>query len=151
MKNPLLMIGLALLTASVSWAGVETSTNSDGVILNGYDAVAYFTEGEPVEGESGLAAEHDGATYYFSTAANRDMFLANPERFEPAYGGYCAYGASLGKKFAVDGKAFDIVDDRLYVNKNLKVYETWVKDVPGNIAKADRQWTTIRDTPAEDL
>jgi YHS domain-containing protein len=151
MKNRMLMIVLTLLTAAVSWADVETSTNSEGVILNGHDAVAYFTEGKPVEGESRFATEHAGAVYHFSTTENRDAFLANPEHFAPVYGGYCAYGTSVGKKFAVDGKAFKIVDDRLYVNKNLKVFETWVKDVPGNIVKANREWPRIRNTPAEDL
>ena len=151
MKKRILMLVLVLLTAAASWAGVETSTNSDGVILNGHDAVAYFTEGKAVEGESRFSADHEGATYYFSNAENRDAFVADPESFEPAYGGYCAYGTSVGKKFDVDGKAFKIVDDQLYVNKSLKVYETWVKDVPGNIVKANGHWPTIRDIPAGDL
>ena len=151
MKNRMLMIALALLTATVGWAGVETSTNADGVILSGHDAVAYFTQGEAIEGSSSFSAEHNGASYYFSSAENRDAFVADPERFEPVYGGYCAYGASLGKKFAVDGKAFKIVDDRLYVNKNLKVRETWVKDVPGNITKADGHWPKIHDIAPDDL
>lgn len=151
MKNILLAIALVLLTAAVSWAGVDTSTNSDGVILNGYDAVAYFTEGKPVAGKSQFTAEHEGATFQFSTAANRDAFVAEPGKFAPAYGGFCAYGASLGKKFAVDGKAFEIVDGVLYVNKNIKVYKTWSKDIPGNVAKANQEWPKIKSVPAGDL
>jgi len=153
MKNraSVLFATLLALAAATSWAGVAVSTNSEGVILNGYDAVSYFTLSKAVPGDRGITAEHDGATYRFSTTANRDTFLANPDRFVPAYGGHCAYGASLGKKFAVDGTAFEIVDGVLYVNKNLKVYKTWKKDIPENITKADRQWPGIRDTPADEL
>ena len=141
----------ALLVTSFAWAGVETSTDRNGVILNGYDAVAYFTEGSPVKGNSKFSVVHDGATYRFSSAANRDLFKANPAKYTPAYGGYCAYGASLGKKFAVNGRAFEVVDGTLYVNKNESVYSTWSKDKPGNISKANGQWPRIRSIAAGDL
>ena len=146
-----LFAALLILAVATSWAGVETSTNSEGVILNGYDAVSYFTQNKAVPGHHEITAKHDGVTYQFSTAANRDTFTANPDRFVPAYGGYCAYGTSLGKKFAVDGTAFEVVDGVLYVNKNLKVYKTWKKDIPENITKADRQWPGIRNTPPDEL
>jgi YHS domain-containing protein len=140
-----------LLAASFAWAGVETSTDEDGVILAGYDAVAYFTEGRPVQGDARFTAVHDGAVYRFASAAHRDAFKADPGKYAPAYGGYCAYGTSLGKKFPVNGKAFEVVDGTLYVNKNESVYDTWSKDKPGNIRKADGQWPRIREIPAGDL
>ena len=141
----------ALLFTATVMAGVDTETDSNDVILAGHDAVAYFTENKPVLGKSEFTASYGGAIYRFSTAANRDAFRADPARYAPVYGGYCALGTSFGKKFEVDGKAFRIVNDRLYVNKNLSVYETWVKDVPGNIKKADGHWPTIKDVPAADL
>jgi len=140
-----------IVTVATAWAGVETSTDSDGVILNGYDAVSYFTVNRAVRGDREITAKHEGVTYRFATEANREKFLADPDRFVPAYGGYCAYGTSLGKKFAVDGTAFEVVDGVLYVNKNLKVYKTWKKDIPGNIVKADGQWPGIRNTPPDEL
>ena len=119
MKNRVsaLLAALMIVTVATAWAGVETSTDSDGVILNGYDAVSYFTVNRAVRGDQEITAEHEGATYRFSTEANREAFLADPDRFVPAYGGYCAYGTTLGKKFAVDGTAFEVVYGVLYVNK----------------------------------
>ncbi len=132
-------------------AGVETATDKNDVILAGHDVVAYFTENKPVLGDARFTAQHDGAVYRFASQGNRDLFRANPEKYEPAYGGYCAFGASLGKKFQIDGKAFEIVEGRLYVNKNLEVYKTWRKDIPGNIVKAEGAWTQIRDRAASEL
>ena len=137
----------AFQTAS---ADVATATDDNDVILAGYDAVAYFTEGKPVKGTQTYTAQHDGAIYHFSSAKNRDAFKSDPVRYAPAYGGYCAFGTTLGKKFHVDGKAFEIVEGRLYVNKNQSVYETWVKDIHGNIVTAEGQWPSIRDVdPAQ--
>ena len=135
----------ALALSGLAFAGVDTETDQNDVILAGHDAVAYFTENRPVLGKPEFTAVHGGAIYRFATAANRDAFQADPARYAPAYGGYCALGTSFGKKFEVDGKAFRVVDGQLYVNKNLQVYETWRKDIPGNISKADGYWPEIRD------
>lgn len=142
---------LSLLIASLSNAGVDTETDANDVILAGHDAVAYFTENKPVLGSSEYTAQYGGAVYRFSSAKNRDAFRKNPAKYAPAYGGYCALGTSFGKKFEVDGQAFEIVEGRLYVNKNLKVYQSWRKDIPGNIVKAEGQWPQIRDVPARKL
>jgi hypothetical protein len=108
------------------------------VILAGHDAVAYFTENAAVEGKANSTAVHK-EFYRFSSATNRDTFKANPDKYAPQHGGFCAYGAALGKKFDIDGKAFEVVDGKLYVNKNLDVYETWVEDKADNINQADKQ------------
>ncbi len=141
----------ALLASLSVWGGVETSTDENDVILAGHDAVAYFTDGKPTVGSERFTAQYDGAVYRFASSENRDRFRANPEKYAPAYGGYCALGTSFGKKFDVDGKAFEIVEGRLYVNKNLKVYESWKKDIPNNIVKAEGQWLNIKDVPAGSL
>ena len=135
----------ALITGASAFAGVDTGTDGNDVILAGHDPVAYFTENRPVKGSAQFTAAYNGAVYRFASAENRDTFQANPRKYAPVYGGYCAFGTSLGKKFQVDGKAFRVVDGRLYVNKNLEVYETWKKDIPGNIKKADGQWPGIRN------
>ena len=140
-----------LLFASLANAGVDTETDKNGVILAGYDAVAYFTENAAVEGSSEYTAVHNGAIYRFSSSKNRDTFNQNPEKFEPQYGGFCAYGAALGKKFEVNGKAFEIVDGKLFVNKNEDVYEVWVEDKAENITNADEQWVSIKDVAANKL
>lgn len=141
----------AMVVATTVWAGITTSTDENDVILNGYDAVAYFTEDKPVKGNAKYTAVHNGAIYRFASEENRDLFRKNPKKYAPVYGGYCAYGAAVGKKFAVDGKAFEVLNGTLYVNKNKDVYETWAKDKPGNIEKADANWPGIRDKKPEDL
>ncbi|MEM8815415.1 MAG: YHS domain-containing (seleno)protein [Pseudomonadota bacterium] len=135
-------------TAFPAFADVATATDDNDVILAGHDAVAYFTDGKPVLGSAEYSAQYDGAIYRFASAENRDRFRANPAKYAPAYGGYCALGTAFGKKFLVDGKAFEIVEGRLYVNKNLDVYETWRKAIPANIVKAEGNWPTIKDVPA---
>lgn len=146
-----LIIAASLALSSLVQAGVETDTNSNDVILAGHDAVAYFTESKPVLGSANFTANYGGAVYRFSSAENRDLFKAQPAKYAPAYGGFCALGTSFGKKFSVDGKAFEVVQGRLYVNKNLKVYKSWKKDIPGNIVKAEGQWPSIRNLAAKDL
>ncbi|ODC00388.1 YHS domain protein [Candidatus Thiodiazotropha endoloripes] len=133
------------------WAGVDTGTDINGVILDGHDVVAYHTQGTAVEGSSKYTAVYNDAIYQFSSSDNRDLFHSNPEKYAPAYGGFCAYGATLGKKFQVDGKAFEVVDGILYVNKNQQVYDIWRKDIPGNLSKADTQWPNIVNIPADEL
>ncbi|MBT0587390.1 YHS domain-containing (seleno)protein [Alteromonas oceanisediminis] len=141
----------SLAFSALTFAGVDTQTDSNGVILAGHDAVAYFTVGEPVLGSSEFTAVHNEAIYRFSSAENRDLFKQNPEKYEPMYGGFCAYGATFGKKFEIDGKAFEIVDGRLYVNKNAQVYAAWRKDIPKHLNEADTEWPTIEFIAANDL
>jgi YHS domain-containing protein len=146
----------ALFTAGSSYAYDETSTaainvNAQHVILNGYDAVAYFTKGLPTQGSKNFAVEHDGATYYFASAENMKAFQANPAKFAPQFGGYCAMGAALGKKLDVDSTQFKVVDGKLYLNVNADVFKKWSEDVPGNIVKADANWPAIKDKAANTL
>lgn len=146
------VIATALVSfSSFATSGVDTDTAENGVILAGHDAVAYFTESKAVEGSSKFTAKHNDAIYQFSSAENRDLFKANPDKYAPAYGGFCAYGTTLGKKFSVDGKAFEVVDGKLYVNKNLDVYEVWRKDIPTHIQQADAKWPAIESVPADQL
>jgi len=132
-------------------ADVDTFADANGVTLSGHDAVAYFTENAAVEGSAEFTSVHDGAIFYFSSASNRDTFNADPAKYAPQYGGFCAYGAALGKKFDVDGKAFEVADGKLYVNKNLDVYEVWEEDKVENIETANKQWPAIKAIAAGDL
>ena len=143
------LLALVSFFAMNAFADPDTETDANSVILAGHDAVAYFTQSKPVQGSAKFTAVHNEAVYRFSSAKNRDLFRANPAKFAPVYGGFCAYGTTFGKKFEIDGKAFEIVNGRLYVNKNLSVYETWRKDIPGNIVTADEKWPEIRDVPAD--
>lgn len=115
----------------------------DGYALNGYDPVAYFTAGAPTPGSSQYEASHDGATYRFSSAENRDLFNSDPEKYAPQYGGFCAFGAAMGRKFGADPLAWRVVDGKLYLNLNKQIQERWVANIPGFIRGADHNWDII--------
>lgn len=137
--------------SAFSYAGADTETDDNGVILAGHDVVAYFTKGKPVVGSADYTAVYNDAIYRFSSRKNRNTFTKNPEKYAPQYGGFCAYGMTFGKKFEIDGKAFEIVDGKLFVNKNLSVYQTWKKDIPTHISEANSEWTAVENVNADDL
>jgi hypothetical protein len=114
-----------------------------GVAAGGYDAVAYFAEGAPVEGRKDISLDHAGATWWFATEANRAQFEADPDRYAPRYGGYCAYAVSHNDTAEGDPKAWSIVDGRLYLNASLRIRSKWELDARGNIAKADGFWPGV--------
>jgi len=140
-----------LLLTSVSFAAEETQQDVNGVILSGHDAVAYFTMSKAVKGYAGISAVHDGAIYHFSSEANRDLFKANPSKYAPQYGGFCAYGAAIGAKFPIDPSVFAIVDDKLYVNNSAAVSELWNAKQAKAITLADQKWSKIKASPSSDL
>ncbi len=146
-----LVAASALLFSSLSFAAEENQQDVNGVILGGHDTVAYFTMNKAVKGYSGISAVHDGAIYHFSSEANRDAFKANPGKYAPQYGGYCAYGAAVGAKFPIDPTVFAIVDDKLYVNNSANVSKIWTAKQSKAITLADTKWSKIRTVAAADL
>jgi hypothetical protein len=133
----------AMSVSSFTFAGFDTETDNNSVILAGHDAVAYFTENKAVIGSAQYTTIYNDAIYRFSSAQNRDIFAAAPSKYAPAYGGFCAYGTTFGKKFEIDGKAFEVIDGVLYVNKNLSVKEAWSKSIPMHISQANDEWPVI--------
>jgi YHS domain-containing protein len=138
-----LLIGLGA-TFPAAAGGIINSSFFGSVAIGGYDAVAYFTEGKPVEGSSDFEYEWMGATWRFASAADRDQFAADPEKYAPQYGGYCAYAVSQGTTADIDPDAWHIEDGKLYLNLNKKVQSIWMKDIPGYIGKADANWPMIK-------
>jgi hypothetical protein len=114
-----------------------------GGAIQGYDPVAYFTEGRPVEGSRQFTHQWKGATWRFASAANRDRFAQAPDRYAPQYGGYCAYGVANGYAVKIDPQAWSVVDGKLYLNYSPAVQADWKKDVPGYIRRADAQWPKV--------
>ena len=114
-----------------------------GVAVKGTDVVAYHTEGRVREGEREHSFEWMDATWRFATAEHRDLFAANPEKYAPAYGGYCAYAVSKGTTAPIDPEAWKIVDGRLYLNLDRDIQQIWEKDIPGYIAQADANWPKL--------
>lgn len=141
----LLALGL-LFQASVSPAfakdPIYTGTFSS-LAVSGYDPVAYFTQGKPVEGNGDHEYEWNGATWRFSSAENLGSFKAEPESYAPQYGGYCAWAVSQGYTAPSDPQAWRVVDGKLYLNYSEDVQKKWVRDIPGFIAKADTNWPKV--------
>lgn len=144
-------VGALILASSFVFAGNNTETDENDVILAGHDVTSYFTKGKAVLGNAKYTAIHNGAIYRFESAANRDLFKSQPEKYAPQYGGFCAYGMTFGKKFEIDGKAFEIVDGKLFVNKNLDVYKAWAKDIPKHINESEAQWPKVKFISADKL
>ncbi len=139
---PLLAVILGLAAGAAAALEPVFSTSSGGAI-RGYDPVAYFTEGRPVEGKSAHRFEWMGATWSFASAENRAAFEADPEKYAPRYGGYCAWAVSRGYTASIVPEAWRIVEGALYLNYSLAVRERWAKDLPGNIARAEVNWPRL--------
>lgn len=135
-------VAVLVPTAAQAKDPVYTSFLSN-VGASGYDVVAYFTEGRPVEGSKEFTAKHDGATWRFASAANRDAFAADPARYAPQYGGYCAWAVAQGYTASTDPNAWKIVEDKLYLNYNKDVQAKWEKDIPGHIINANANWPNV--------
>ena len=105
------------------------------VAIKGYDPVAYFDQSKPVKGSSKHKFEWMGAEWRFSSEKNRDAFAADPERWAPQYGGYCAWAVSQGYTAGIDPAAWTVVGEKLYLNYSKKVQAQWEEDRTGNIAK----------------
>lgn len=141
----LLLLGVFSIQSAFA---ADHSVNTVGV--NGYDVITYHTEKRPLRGNGNYVAVHDGVTYLFTSESNMKRFEKNPERYLPAYGGWCAFGVAVGKKFAADPEVWEIVDGKLYLNLDSGIKKEWRKDISGNIKKADANWKKIKDkSPAE--
>ena len=148
MKITVLKVGTAMLLAglvSAAFAADEVFTTQDGAI-RGYDPVAYHEDGKAVKGDKAITLTWNGAEWHFATTEHRDAFKAEPERYAPRYGGYCAYGTANGYKVSTDPHAFAIVDGTLYLNYNAAVQTTWNGDRTTYIGTADRNWQKLAHT-----
>ena len=150
MRRPSLLIVAwvlgSMLTAAVPAEAAVSPVNKTrfgGVAIEGYDAVAYFTQSEAVKGDKAHQFEWNGAKWRFASAEHLELFRAAPEKYAPKYGGYCAWAVSQGYTAGIDPEAFRIVDERLYLNYSKKVQQDWEQDIPGNIAEADKHWPKI--------
>jgi YHS domain-containing protein len=118
-------------------------TDKRGVALEGYDPIAYFTDGKPQKGGANIEATYNGALYHFTSQAHRETFEKAPSKYAPAYGGYCGYAASIGKVRPADPLLWSIVDGQLIVQHTKGAVELWEKDVKRNKAKADKFWPKL--------
>jgi len=131
---------LSLVLVGCTSLGGEPTFQDKGVAANGYDVVAYFTEGKPVKGKVQYASHYNNVQWLFSSKQHRIMFEQDQQQYVPQYGGYCAYGMSKGFVVDTDPNAFTILENKLYLNYSLGVRETWLKETELYIARADQHW-----------
>ncbi len=139
MKKLLLIVTLLFSSTLVAKEDPIYSSFFGGAI-DGYDAVAYFTKGKAVEGSKKITLEYKGATWRFASEGNRDLFKASPEKYEPQYGGYCAYAMSDNRFVSIDGEAWYIEDGKLYLNYSKSVQKHWLEQKDTFIQEADSNW-----------
>lgn len=139
----LLLSCLFLFAGLALRAEKPVNTTWLGVAIDGYDPVAYFESGAPAKGEKANSLEWGGATWRFASAANLQAFKAEPEKYAPQFGGYCAWAVSQGYTADIDPKAWKIVEGKLYLNYSLDVQKKWEEDIPGHIKAARANWPKI--------
>ena len=145
LRRTTLAVALAatVLSAVPALAIDPVYSNWRGLAIAGYDPVAYFTDGRPVEGSSEFTTQWKGATWRFASAAHRDAFVADPAKYEPQYGGYCAWAVANDDTASIDPQAWKIVDGKLYLNYSKEIQAKWEKDIPGLVARANANWPKL--------
>ena len=138
---------MAITLLFISQFGFAQDSISTGYFSNkavsGYDTVSYFTDNKPVKGDSKYTTKYDGADWYFASQKHLDMFKANPEKYAPQYGGYCAWAMSQNSFAPSDPSQWAIVNDKLYLNYNASVKEQWDVNPTLSISQADKNWPQL--------
>jgi YHS domain-containing protein len=150
------IIALVLVSAFAASAQADITLRhkqynlEKGLAIAGYDPVAYFTQNKAVKGSATHAVSHQGVTYRFASAANKELFSKSPDKYEPAYGGWCAYAmGATGEKVEVDPETFELRDGKLYLFYNRYFTNTlpkWQKDEPNLKRRADQSWMKLTST-----
>lgn len=144
-----ILVSALAITAASAQSQSDTrkkqfNLDKSGLAIEGYDPVAYFTQQKAVEGKKDITLTNDGVTYHFATTQDRDLFKANPAKYEPQYGGWCAYAmGATGEKVEIDPATFKLLDGKLYLFYNKYFNNTkkkWDKDEANLKAKADANW-----------
>ncbi len=150
----------AAVTAALAFSGASAGpqyVDATGYAASGYDVVAYFDldqappgQSQPaaVKGRAGITAGHNGAVFAFASEANRDRFLADPERYAPQYDGHCAYGVAKGGKVPGNPELWRIADGKLFLNITSRIARKWEKDIPGYLDEASGEWPELEPAPA---
>jgi YHS domain-containing protein len=147
MKASLLSLLTAFALAVPAFADHNTDhkkslvlKNKDGLAIEGYDPVAYFTDNKAVKGSAKFKSTYEGAVYQFASAEHKAMFDAAPAKYAPAYGGYCGYAASINRLSPISPEWFQIIDGKLILQHNQKAFDLFNKELKPNVQKADANW-----------
>ncbi len=139
----LLAILTSMFTVTVNAKDPINSSFFGNIAIEGYDPVAYFQQNQAVEGSKKYQHKWQGAKWNFSSAANRDLFADNPEKYAPQYGGYCAYAVSQNTTAGIDPHQFTVLDGKLYLNYNANIQEKWQQNRDSFIKQANENWPKV--------
>ena len=144
-RGPILLVQIAAFRGAKGSETAQVNVDSKGVILKGYDAVAFFTQRKPVIGNPGIESTYQGATYLFASAANKADFDKDPAKYAPQYGGFCAYGVVNGILSDIGGNpdAFAVYKGKLYLCGNQAALRSFTSNIDSNIEKADTNWRQL--------
>src|SRR5262249_23583002 len=130
-------------TSAQKHDGYLVNVDQNGVIIEGYDPVAFFTDGKPVKGDPNYSFKYEGASYHFASQDHLDMFKADPNKYKPQFGAWCAYAVSLGRTAEISIDKWAIQNGRLLFQHNQRAVDGWNKDPEGNLVKADKYWPSV--------
>lgn len=156
MKRLLPLAFAAITLPTLAFAGPQY-IDETGFAVSGHDVVAYFNlkqnavgrdQPAAIKGKAAITAEHNGATWAFSSEENREAFVANPEAYVPQYNGHCAYGVSKGGKVPANPQLWRIVDGKLYLNVTKDVVGFWEENIPGNLKISEAKWPKLEPRKA---
>jgi YHS domain-containing protein len=140
----LVLFASAFAALGAGPAAADNVFTQNGVGVSGYDPVAYFADGKALLGSAQFTAEYHGIAYKFASAAHRDAFTADPEKYLPQYGGYCAYAAAKGALAKTDPEAFTVLNGKLYLNFSEDIRQRWLPRSTEFIHAADLNWPQLR-------
>jgi YHS domain-containing protein len=146
MKTSILIM-LALVVVTLHTASAETkiliNTDKEGVGLQGYDPVGFFTENKPVKGNPATSSSYHGVIYHFASEENKSVFVMNPTKYEPQFGGFCAYGVTRDSAAPIKVEAFQIINGRLLLQYDEHIRDLFNKDTENNLKLADQKWPSV--------
>ncbi len=141
---------LLIIWLSTACTQQVLNTNKKKVAIQGYDPVAYFTEGEACKGDNAITFSYQKVVYHFSSEDNKELFKQSPEKYSPQYGGWCAYAMGKdGTKFSVNPSCFKIFDGKLYLfykKLGINTLDSWNKDEEKLKTQADENWKRLLKT-----
>jgi YHS domain-containing protein len=141
-KTFLILLAFVALTSLLPAKNL-VNVDRSGVGIRGYDPVAYFTDGKAEKGSQQFSSTANGVTYLFASAAHKAAFDANPSKYEPQFGGFCAYGVSRGSLVEIDPNAFQIVNGHLLLQYSVGIMKKFNQDQSALLAKADANWLLL--------
>jgi len=141
LKTGVILAGILLVVVSA----YATNYDLSNVGANGYDVVAYFKDGKAIRGTGWHVAVHEGTTYLFANKKYRKQFVKAPEKYLPQFGGFCAFGVAMGKKFYADPTVWKIVEGKLYLNLDKKIQKKWESHLSENLEKGYANWPKIQN------